>query len=96
LSKVWYNRQRLISCGVRMDGMTAEEKQILKIINAYMLDGTKHQIPWHITRAGWEAFTSHPNRTIRETALQNPHCPSDLRNKLVVLTAVRFNRVAAQ
>jgi len=49
-----------------------EKDILLSILNAWKLDGTKNEVPWHITDLGWLAYAHHRNQEIRTAAIHNP------------------------
>ena len=55
-----------------------EVRLILSVLDAYKQNPP---VPWHITRAGWEAYANHMNPLIREATLSHPHCPDDMPGK---------------
>jgi hypothetical protein len=58
--------------------LETEKRITLSILNAWKYDGTKDEVPWHITDLGWHAYANHPDEEIRSAAIQNPYygCPS--------------------
>lgn len=66
-----------------------EERLILSVLRAHVFDGTKKELPWGITWEGWVCYTNHKNKKVRDLALAHPHCPPQLKRKVISFKIAR-------
>lgn len=50
-----------------------DQRLALLILNAWKKDGTRDEVPWHITDLGWLAYANHKSAEVRTAALNHPY-----------------------